>query len=185
MALEINIDLKGMGGFRRYLDGVAERMVDLRPAWRQIDPVIKEIVRENFRLGGRPRWKPRKGEKKYGGVLLRRDGRLYLAAIHPTLLSKQTEADWVAHVGEEGVAHHYGSQKAVMVSAHDRNIKVAFGKALSAQKSIQIKSHMMQMNLPARPFFCIPTTSTREIDRITRIVNMHIFLSRSGNDSSS
>ncbi|MHC1728575.1 MAG: hypothetical protein AB9866_21665 [Syntrophobacteraceae bacterium] len=140
-----------------YFERMRERLRQLRPAFLALDPIIRNIVRANFAAGGRPRWKPRKGERKYGGMLMRKSGHLYNAALNPALETSPDRAHWTAAVGEAGVAQQHGSQKLVVLKKHTRTISEAFGKALSKGKtSFDVKSHTVRMDLPARPFFTIP-----------------------------
>jgi hypothetical protein len=51
-----------------------------------------------------------------------------------------------------GRAHEYGFQGTVSVKEHLRTIKQAFGKTLASPKTISVRGHSANVNLPERSF---------------------------------
>lgn len=48
--------------------------------------------------------------------------------------------------------HEYGFQGAVAVKAHQRMMKVAWGKPVKAPHKIDVRAHVINMKMKARPF---------------------------------
>ncbi|MFQ5585468.1 MAG: phage virion morphogenesis protein [Thermodesulfobacteriota bacterium] len=51
-------------------------MSDLTPAMRDVGEILHRSIRRNFKVGGRPKWKPSARVKAAGGVTLTDTGRL-------------------------------------------------------------------------------------------------------------
>lgn len=154
MDIKIQLDKGSVSGM---LDSVLERLRDFSSGWKLISPVIHGIVRENFLTGGRPKWVPRKqthGKNDAKPLLV--GGNLMAMATNPTLSSRPLSAQWIAHVGEKGVVHQFGSNANVRVRSSERIVKEAFGRIVTNPSKHTVKAHTRNLNIPARPYFCIP-----------------------------
>jgi phage gpG-like protein len=152
--IELDIDTKRC--FER-LAPILVSLVDMGPAWFNVYRVIQKVVEQNFMAGGRPKWEPRKKDTgEYNGPL-RRSKDLYRAATNPVLDAKSDRGIYSARVGIKGRVHHYGFQGTVTVQEHNRTIYEAFGLKLAQSKTFKVEGFEMKMNIPARPFFGIPS----------------------------
>ena len=136
------------------LKGLEYRLKDTKPVMKAVAEMMESSIKQNFRDNKiRPE---SKRVKKEGGETLRLTGRLM-----NSIVGKGYEGRAVVMTPKAGtnvayaLAHQFGFKGTVeqQVSAHERTISQAFGKAIDP-KRIMVKAHprSMRMNLPARPF---------------------------------
>jgi phage gpG-like protein len=154
VVITLDVDTKRC---RKKLEIILGSLEDMTPVWFNVYRVIQGVVEKNFMAGGRPKWEPRKQDKgDYNGPLLRSKD-LYRAATNPFLDAHPDRGIYSARVGIKGRVHHYGFQGTVTVPEHNRTIYEAFGLKLAQSKTFKVEGHEMKMNIPARPFFGIPS----------------------------
>lgn len=175
----VNIDIQDKE-IHALLKQIAARISDITPAMEEIGEIVRASVVRNFRAGGRPgKWKKSSRAKSDSGQTLLDSGRLRnsfsVAHGHPEGYAKVSK-DEVA-VGTNVVyaaVHHFGAEKgefgtkAVNVKTHKRTIEKAFGRVLESPKTIDVKGHTRQQQLPwgdipDRPFLMIQAEDWTEI----------------------
>jgi len=175
MGVRMTIDVRDA---QAKLEGFERRARRLRPAMQVVAQIIRSSVLENFRVGGRPRWKPlspvtlarRRGKKKH--TILVDTGRLR-ASIAGGAESVHEVGDTYARVGTNVIyaaVHQFGAKKGafgtkkVRVREHYRRI---------GRKRVLVREHLRTVkipwgDIPARPFLVVQEEDLRDITEVIR-----------------
>jgi phage gpG-like protein len=111
-------------------------------------------------------WKPLKPGYRPGGQILQLN-RILKRSIIPRTTGKTLE---IGTNEEYARLHQFGSSDSVSVPSHTRVINQAFGKPISP-KTVNVKAHTKNQNVPARPFLGI---SKPQINMITKVIEDQI-----------
>lgn len=162
--LDIRIDIDDRE-IRTALNRLLRATGDLTPAMKNIGEYLVQATEERFNRQSDPdgqKWPEvapaTRARKKHPKVLT--ESHHLRGSIHP-----QADRHSVT-VGTNvpyGAIHQFGFEGEVSIPAHERLIKVAFGKALKQPVRARIRPYTVRRNLPARPFLGLSEQDREEI----------------------
>ena len=110
--------------------------------------------------------------KLSGPVLRNRTGRLRNSVTSNLTETASTITGVVGANTPYAAAQEYGFNKTVVVREHLREITQAFGRTLPAPKTITVRSHDMDMNLPQRSY--LRSTLAENAPSIIRLLRITV-----------
>ena len=142
---------------RNQLKHLQNKLHDMRPIMRETAAIIKNSVRRNFELGGRPKWVLSGRVKRDGGTTLIRTG----------ILQRSIQSHYnssTALVGtnlEYAAIHQFGGQtRAHIIRARDKkSLKFSAGGQTIFRRAV----HHPGSRIPARPFILLQDEDKAEI----------------------
>lgn len=152
--LQIKIDDREIS---KELQRLGRKVRDLRPVMREAAAIIKNSVRENFEVGGRPKWAPSFRAKTEGGMTLVRSG----------ILERSIQSHYDAHsaiVGtnlEYAAIHHFGgTTKPHVIRARDKKALMFFdGNTPIYRRAVNHPGS----KIPARPFLLVQPQDKQDL----------------------
>lgn len=169
--ISLEITLAGLSAIDG-LSAMAGRMERLSPALLDIGEHIVSQAKMNFRNEAGPDgvpWKESERAREESGQTLTLTARLKNSITARATSDSVTVGTNVVYAA----IHQMGFDGKVVISAHERRIRQAFGRKLKKAKVVSVKSHTAKRCLPPRPF--LPRTLEEAgMAAIERIIMNHL-----------
>ena len=147
----VELSLEGLARIEGMVSALSDHMENLGPALLDIGEHIVSQARMNFKDETGPDgvpWKESARAREEEGQTLTLTARL------KNSITADVTADAVivgTNVVYAGI-HQMGFSGRVVVPAHERRIRMAFGRRLKKELTVSVRRHTAKRTLPARPF---------------------------------
>lgn len=176
----IKLEIKGLAGARALFAKVRQLGENPDELLEIAGGILEASTRSRFDEGKGPGgipWPPSRRAIRESGKTLVEFGGLLGSVRHAVTPGRlEVGVDALTESAKHAASHQFGVDSVIGISPHTRTINEAFGIPLPSPRTVNVRSHVRKMRIPARPFLGVDENDRVDVktewkEHLRRLIN--------------